>query len=132
MDDNRKNSSSGIIILFLMFVFFSFIQGEKERQITGTATHSPVISDAAGSGLQAIINPAISTPGTDIYRINTLHAKCACLDCTSGREFVFNNLVSSSFSSCQLKFHFRSPIIGLFFLQKVPEQGKEDDILPIT
>ena len=132
MDDNRRNSSSGIIILFLMFVFFSFIQGEKERQITGTTTQSPVISDATGSGLQAIINPTVSTPGIDIYRINTLHAKCACLDCTSGREFVFNNLVSSSFSSCQLKFHFRNPIISLFFLQKVPEQGKEDDILSIT
>jgi hypothetical protein len=131
MVDNRRNSSSGIIILFLIFVFFSFLHEEKERQITKTTTQSSVISNTNSSD-QAIIGPTISAPGLNLFWTSTLNAKFAFVDCTSSREFIFNNLVSSSFSSCQLKFHFRNPIISLFFLQKVPEQGKEEDILSIT
>ena len=131
MVDNRRNNSSGIIILFLMFVFFSFIHEEKERQITRTTTQSSVISYTNSSG-QAIIGPTISVPGINFFWTITLNAKFACVDCASSREFIFNNLVSSCFSSCQLKFLFKNPIIGLFFLQKVPEQGKEDDIPSIT
>ena len=131
MGDDRRNSSSGINILLLMFVFFSFIHEEKERQITRTAIHSSVISNP-NSSIQAIIGPAISVPGINLFRTSTLNAKFACVDCTSGREFIFKNFLSCSFSSCQLKFRFRNPIISLFLLQKVPEQGKEDDILSIT
>ena len=130
MGESRKNISAGIFILFLMFVFFSFNHEEKERQIKRTTAQSSVITDANSSG-QAIIGPEISAPGINLIRTRTLSAKFACPDCTSGREFVFNKLVSSSLNSRQFRFHFRNPIISLFLLQKVPEQRKEDDILSI-
>jgi hypothetical protein len=103
----------------------------KERQLTRPITPSSVLSDIDNSDLRAIFTPAISSPGTEIHWINILYSKIACLDCTSIREFVFNNLVSSSFSSFQIKFHLRTPILTLFSLQKVPEQSKDDDLLSI-
>ncbi len=126
MVDNRRNSSSGIIILFLMFVFFSLIHEEKERQITGTAAHSSVITYTNNSGIQAMIGPSISTPGTGFYWINPHHVKFACPDCMPGREIIFNHLIASYFNSILVKSS--NPIIGIFFLQKVPEQGKDDDL----
>ncbi|MCX6286661.1 MAG: hypothetical protein NTY96_06060 [Bacteroidetes bacterium] len=129
MVDNKRNSSSGIFVLLLMIVFFSFFQREKDKD---TEIAPSVISNTNSSGLQAIIGPTISTTGIDIYWINTRNAKFACLDCTSSREFIFNNLISSYFNSCQLKVLFNNPIIGSILPQKVPEQGKEDDILSIT
>ena len=132
MVDNRRNRSSGIFVLLLMFILLSFIHEKKERQITGTTMHSCVISDINSSGLQVISDPAISAPGINLFRNSILNAKFVCVDCTSSREFIFNKLVSSYFSCCQLKFHFRNPILSLFFLRKVPEQGKEDDIVSIT
>jgi hypothetical protein len=109
-----------------MFVLFSFIHEEKERQITGTTPHSSVISDTNSSDLQGITGPTISTPRIDYYRTNTHHSKFSFPDCTTSREFIFNNLVSSFYSSCQ--FHFTKPILSLFFLRKVPEQGQKDGI----
>lgn len=130
MGDNRRNSSSGIIILFLMFVFFSFIHEEKERQISRTATQSPGISNPDRSG-QAIICPAFSDAAINLFRTGPLNVKYSWSDCTSGRELIINNLYSSSFSSCQHKSHFRNPNLSLFLLQKVPDQGKEEDSLSI-
>ena len=130
MVDNRRNSSSSIIIFFFLFVFFSFFHEEKERQITRTRSQSSVVSNTINP-IQAIICPTISSPGINIFRTGPLNVKITGLDCKSSGEFIFKNLVSSSFSSCQLNFHFRNPIISLFLLQKVPEQGKEDDILSI-
>ena len=132
MIDNKRNCSSGIFVLLLMFIFFSFIHEEKERQITGRTTQPSVISDAYNAGLQAIISPETSTPESGFYRINPINAKFGFSDCTSIREFVFNNLIAQSFNSSQLKFPFRKPIIDFVFPQKVPEQGKEDDIPSIT
>ncbi len=132
MVDNRRNSNSGIFVLLLMFILLSFLHEKKESKITGTTMHSCVIPGINGSGLQAIPNPAISAPGINLFRTSTLNTKCAYVDCTSSREFIFNKLVSSYFSCCQLKFHYRNPILSLFFLRKVPGQGKEDDIVSIT
>jgi hypothetical protein len=131
MGEYRRNSSACFIILFLMFVFFSFIHEEKERQITGTAAKSSVISNINCSG-QAIISATISAPEINVFQTSPFNFKFTGFGCPSGREFIFNNLLSFTISSCQLKIFFRNPIIGLFFLQKVPEQGKEDDILSIT
>jgi hypothetical protein len=131
MDDSRRNSSSGIIIFFLMFIFFSFVHEEKERQITKTTAHSSDISGPNNSCL-AIFGQATSVPGINFFQTSILNAKFTCLNCISGREFVVNNLVSTSLNSGQFKFHFRKPMISLFFLQKVPEQGKEDDLLSIA
>jgi hypothetical protein len=113
-----------------MFVFFSFIHEEKERQITRTATQSPVISNTTNSS-PAIIGPEISSQGKNLFWTRTLKAKFACMDWTPGRKFIWNNLVSDSLLLFQHRFHFRNPIICFFFLRKIPEQGKEDDILPI-
>lgn len=129
MADNRRNNSSGFIILFLMIVFLSFIQREKDKS---ASTPPSVIPNTNIYGLQAIIGPAVSTPGIDLNWINTLNAKFTCLDCTSSREIIFNKLISIYFSSCQLKFLFKNPSIGLIFPQKVPEQEKEDDLLSVS
>ena len=131
MGDNGRNSSSGIIFLFLMFVFFSFIHGEKERQITKTTIQLSDISNPNISS-QAIRCPTISAPGINIFWTYPLNVKFSVLAGSSSREFIFNNLLSSSFSSCQLAFHSNNPIVSLFHLQKVPEQGNEDDVLSIT
>jgi hypothetical protein len=109
-----------------MFVLFSFIHEEKERQITRTTPHSSVISVSNSSDLQGITGLTISTPRIVSYRTDNLHVKFSFPGCTSGREFIFNNVVSSLYSSCQ--FHFTEPVIPLMFLRKVPEQGQRDDI----
>ena len=127
MVHNSRNSSSGIIILFLMFVLFSFIQGEKERRITPAATHLSVISESNSSG-QATINSVISVPGISFFLTSIHSAKFLRLRTKSTSEIIFDNLVTSSLKSPQFKFHSRNSNLVLFFLQKVPEQGKDDDI----
>ena len=124
MVESRKNRSSAIVILFLTFVFFYFFHEEGERQITGNSTHSNVLTETNSSDLQAIIYPSISAPAIDFYRINTTTTEFAGLNSISTREFIFNNLVSNYFRSCIPNLNI--PTIGIFFLQKVPEQGKED------
>jgi hypothetical protein len=128
MTGNRRNSSSGIMVLFLVFVFFSLIHLGKERQITRTATHPSAFSDTHSARFQANIAPAPSAPGIDIHRINTLKAKFASMFSLSGREFAFNHPASGSLNSYHRKFHFRNPILCFFSLQKVPEQGTNDDL----
>jgi len=131
MVENSRNSTSGIIFLFFIFVFFSFVHEGKERQIKRSTPSSSVISNSNNSG-QAVIGTTISAPGINLFRTSTIIAKIACIGITSSREFIFNNLVSFSFSNCRLKFLFRNPIISFFFLQKVPEQGKKDDLPSLT
>ena len=129
MVDSRRNTSSGIFVLVLMIVFFSFFQREKDKH---NETTQSVISYTNSSSLQAIIVPEISSPGTDIFWIKKLNTKFTCLDYDSGREFSLNELISSCYNSYQIEFHSNNPVIGLIFPQKVPEQGKEDDIPSIT
>jgi len=129
MGDNRRNTSSGIFILVLMIVFFSFFQREKDKQ---NETAQSVISYTNSSSLQAIIVPEISSPGTDIFWIKKLNTKFTYLDYDSSRELVLNELISNCYNSHQLEFHSNNPVIGLIFPQKVPEQGNDDDVLSIT
>lgn len=129
MVDSRRNTSSGIFVLVLMIVFFSFFQREKDKR---NETTQSVISYTNSSSLQAIIVPEISSPGTDIFWIKKLNTKFTCLDYDSGRELILNELISSCYNSYQLELHSNNPIIGLIFPQKVPEQGNDDDVLTIT
>ena len=129
MIDSRRNTSSSIFVLVLIIVFFSFLQREKDKQYE---TAQSVISYTNNSSLQAIMVPEISSPGTDIFWIKKLNTKFTCLDFDSGRELVINELISSCYNSYHLEFHSNNPVIGLIFPQKVPEQGKEDDIPSIT
>lgn len=112
-----------------MIVFFSFFQREKDKH---NETTQSVISYKNNSSLQAIIIPEISSPGTDIFWIKKLNTKFSCLDYDSGRALVLNELISSCYNSYQIEFHSNNPVIGLIFPQKVPEQGKKDDIPSIT
>jgi len=126
MAENKRNSISGILLLFLMVVFFSFLQKEKARD---TIITSSVISNMISAGLQAIIVPTIPTPGKDLQWVDKPGTKITNPDCISNREVIFNHLISGYFNSYQLKFLFTNPLIGLIFPQKIPEQGKEDDFL---
>jgi hypothetical protein len=128
MGDSRRNTSSGIFVLILMIVFFSFFQGEKDKH---NETIQSVISYTNSSSLQAIIVPEISGPGTDLFWIKKLNTKFTYFDCNSSRELVLNELISSRYNSYQFEFHFNNPAIGLIFPQKVPEQGN-DDVPSIT
>jgi hypothetical protein len=132
MVDNKRNSSSGILVLILLIFFFSIAYREKETHTRVNAMPSSIISDTNGSGLQAIIGTATRTPGTDFSRVSPIAAKIAGMDCPAGREFRFNNLLSRCFSSCQLNVLPEQPIIGFVFLQKIPEQGKDDDIPSVS
>jgi hypothetical protein len=129
MVDSRRNTSSGIFVLVLMIVFFSFFQRGKDKH---NETAQSVISYINSSSLQAIIVPEISSPGIDIFWIKKLNTKFTCLDYDSGRELILKELISNCYISYQLEFHSNNPIIRLIFPQKVPEQGKEDDIPSIT
>ena len=131
MINNRRNSSSGIIILFLMFFFFSFIHEEKERQVERSAIQSSVITDLNSPG-QAITGPTISATEVNYFLTSSSVAKFVCLESTSIRESFFSNFVSSSFNTIDVKFQFRNLTTSLFLLQKVPEQGMDDDILLIA
>jgi len=128
MINYRRNSASGIIILFFLFFMLTFIHKGQERQNT-RPNPSSVISDLNSSG-HAIVSHSISVQGINLFRI-TPNSKVAYLDFISGRELIFNNLVSSSYNSCRIKFQSGNPI-QVFFLQKIPEQGKEDDIVSIA
>jgi hypothetical protein len=129
MGDSRRNTSSGIFVLVLMIVFFSFFQREKDKH---NETIQSVISYTNSLSLQAIIVHEISSPRADIFWIKKLNTKFTYLDYDSSRELVLNDLISNCYNSYQLEFHSNNPIVSLFLLQKVPEQGKEDDILSIT
>jgi hypothetical protein len=129
MVESRRNASSGIFVLVLMIVFFSFFQREKDKHNETTQSD---ISYTNNSSLQAIIVPEISSPGIDIFWIKKLNTKFTRLDYDSSRELILNELISNCYISYQLESHSNNPIISLIFPQKVPEQGKEDDIPSIT
>jgi hypothetical protein len=129
MVDRRRNTSSGIFVLVLMIGFFSFFQREKDKH---TETTQSVISYTNSSSLHAIIVPEISSPGTDIFWIKKLKTKFTGLDFDSGKELILNKFISSCYNSYQIEFHSNIPVLGLIFPQKVPEQGKEDNIPSIT
>ncbi len=109
-----------------MIVFFSFFQREKDKR---ASTPLSVIPNTNIYSLQAIIGPTVSTPIVDYFYTHNLNTKFAFLDCIPGGQINFDKLISSYYCSYQHNFLFENPIIGLFFLQKVPEQGKEDEIL---
>jgi len=132
MVENKRNSSSVILVISLMFVFFSFVHSEREKNIPGSSISSIVISSANNSSLQAIIVPVTSTPEISFSRINTSIGKYIFPDCTICREIIVNKQNFSHFCSCRLKFLSKKPVIGITFLQKVPQQETEDDILPVT
>jgi hypothetical protein len=129
MGESRRNTSSGLFVLVLMIVFFSFFQREKDKR---NETTQSIHSYTNSSSLQAIIVPEISSPGTDLLWIKKLNAKFPCLDYDSGRGLILNELISSCYNSHQLEFHSTKPVIGLIFPQKVPEQGNDDDVPSIT
>ena len=131
MADRNRNNSPGILLLFLVIVFFSVFQSVQEKHFKGSLA---VLSVSSGNrfDVQAIIGPTASTPETVFYRINTVSAKYTCTPCACGREFIFNKLISSYCCACQHKFLFNKPVVSSFSLQKVPEQGKEDDLLPLS
>lgn len=126
---NRRNTGSGLFALVLMIVFISFFQREK---VTHNAAAQPVISHTYSSDVQAVIVPAISSPGKDIFHIKKHYTKFTCLDYESGRELILNDLISGCYTSYQLEFHSNNSVIGLIFPQKIPERGNDDDLLPIT
>jgi hypothetical protein len=132
MVENKRNSSSVILVISLMFVFFSFVHSEREKNIPGSSISSIVISSANNSSPQAIVVPATSTPEISFSRINTSNGKYIFPDCIASREIIVNKQLFSHFCLCRLKFLSKKPIIGITFLQKVPQQEKEDDILPVT
>lgn len=132
MVENKRNNSSVILVLSLMFVFFSFIRSEREKNTPESSISSIVISLANNSSPQAIVVPVISTPEISYYCINTSNGKYTFPDCTTSREIIVNKQNFSHFCSCRLKFLSKKPIIGITFLQKVPEQEKEDEIFPVT
>jgi hypothetical protein len=132
MVENRRNSSSVILVISLMIIFFSLIQREKEKNLPDGLKSSFVLDAVTNSSTQAIITSATASPEFNPCRINPINGKYTFPDCTSSREFVINKLISSYFSSCQLKFPLKNPIIGLIFLQKIPGHEKEDDLLSVT
>jgi hypothetical protein len=127
MNETKHNYLSGTFLIVLMFVFFSFLHSEKERQTVRGTMHHFVASDVYASGLQAISGPEISTPQNSQYPLTPVFVNGACLDCIPGCESVYNKQVSCFFSSSRFKFPFEKPVIGLVFLRKIPEQGKDDD-----
>ena len=129
MVNSRRNTSSGIFVLVLIIVFFSFFQREKDKHNEPTQS---VISYIQNYSLQAIVVPANTSPGADIFWIKKLTTKFTYLDYDSGRELVLNEIISSCYNSHHLEFHSNNPVIGLIFPQKVPEQGNDDDVPSIT
>jgi hypothetical protein len=127
MEVNKRNSSSGILILFMLFFLFSLIHKERESSVTGDTIKSSVITDINSPG-QAVAGPAISAPEINYFLTTSPVAKFACLECSSIRELIYNNIVSSSYSTFQFNSHSGNSLIRIFFLPKVPEQGKDDDI----
>ena len=132
MIENKRNSSSVILVISLMIVFFSLIHSEREKNIPESSISSIVIPSANISSPQAIITPVTLTPEISYYWINTNNGKYTFPDYTISREIIVKKQNFSHFCSCRLKLLSKKPIIGITFLQKVPEQEKEDDILPVT
>ncbi|HNY01127.1 MAG TPA: hypothetical protein PKG48_01000 [Bacteroidales bacterium] len=125
MGDNRRNITSGIFLLGLLFVFISFSQRERSSDKETTRF---VISNTTSSGVQAILIPAISSPGTGIGWIKNTGSNFFSQDTGTRREILLNNQLSGCCKSCRLEFRCTRLVIGFIFPQKVPEQGNDDDI----
>ncbi|HSN49712.1 MAG TPA: hypothetical protein VLR52_00675 [Bacteroidales bacterium] len=131
MTDSRRNNLSGILILFFMIFIFTFLHRDKDEPRPESSVSSYSLTGTGDSGLQSISAPATSIPDISFCRINPVNEKFVCTGFTSNREFNFNNQNSGYFNSCKLNFLPDKPAISLLFLQKIPEQGNEDDILPV-
>jgi len=129
MSENRRNSSSVILFIALMIVLFSFVHREKEKKFTESSFSPVVLSVANISGTQAIIAPATTIPEINSCPLNMMNGNFTFPECTSGREFIFENQLFRQFCSCRLKFLSDNPVIGVTFLQKIPDQEKNDDPL---
>lgn len=112
-----------------MIVFFSFFQREKDKHYEAAQS---VIANTNSLNLQAIIVPENSSSGIGLFWVKKFSTKFPCLDYNSGKILILNKLKSSCYNSYQLAFHSNNPIVSIFHLQKVPEQGNEDDVLSIT
>lgn len=109
-----------------MIVFFSFFQKEKDPDNSATRA---VISHTNSSTLQAVAGPAITVPPADFYRISPFHSNFTCPGYgLPGMEQGSENLLTGHHSLSQLNHPLNHPVITLFFLQKIPEQGGEDDL----
>lgn len=128
MDVSRRNISPGIFVLVIMVVLFSFFQRDKDKH---NKTSQSVISYTNSIDLQAIIVPESSSPGTDLFWVKKTSTKFSCPDWHSCGEFILNELISSRYNLNHLEYYSYYPIVSLFLLQKVPEQGNEDDVLSI-
>jgi len=129
MTENKRNNISGLVVFLLVFVFFSLVQEEKGRQVTGSQGHLSVVCNAGGSDLHAIISPATSSPEAGFCLIHPNQRSLGFIDFISSREVRFNNGVSRYFNSYQFKFLSSIPPGELIFLQKIPVQEKEDAFL---
>ncbi len=126
MFDNKRNSGSGIFVIILMIVFFSLFQKEKDQDNSAVAA---IISDTNSSVLQAVAGPVISVPPADFSRINPFISNFISpgygLPCSArGSDNLHNGYPCIS----QLNHPLNQPFIPLFFLQKIPEQGGDDDL----
>ncbi|MCK9423087.1 MAG: hypothetical protein M0Q38_10855 [Bacteroidales bacterium] len=132
MVERKRNSKSVVLVIFLMFFFFVFTQREKEKNIPGSTHFSIVVSEANISSVQAIITPGAVVPEISFYEINKGNEHFIFPDFNSYRELVVSKQLFNYFCLSQLKFLSKKPILGLNFLQKVPSQEKEDDILTVA
>jgi hypothetical protein len=130
MDNNNRNSYPGIFVIVLMIVFFSLFHNENERHGSGRSVPSSFVAGIDVCDFRAIPGPGISIPGNVVSPSNALHPNSALSDCISGREFVFSRRISVYLTSYQIRFPGKQPNPDLIFLQKIPGQGNEDDVLP--
>lgn len=128
MAENNRNNWSGIFIVFLVILFFSFFQGDKEGHATGRPGSSAELRDLTGPGLQAIAGLSTSAPESAFNWLKSTNAKFFLTGLNRERESVFSKIISSCFNFCQTRALFQRPTIGLIFLQKIPEQGTDDDL----
>jgi len=131
MVENNRNRSSAILVISLIIFFFYFFHREKEKNVQECPVSSSVIFEVTNSCFQAIITPATTPPEIHHCRINTVDGKDTFLGCASNRELLVHNQVSSHYLLSQLKLLSKDQIIGITFLQKVPEQEKEEDLSPV-
>jgi len=125
MFDNKRNSGSAIFAIILMIVFFSLFQKEKDQDNSAVPA---VISHTNSSTLQAVAGPAIALPAAYFYRISPFSSNFGSPGYgLQGMVRGSDNLLAGYQSILQLNDHLNNPVI-LFFLQKIPEQGGDDDL----
>lgn len=112
--------------MILMFAFFSLFLKEKDSDnLAAPAAISPTNS----STLQAVAGPAIALPAADFYRISPFSSNFTSPGCSlPGMVGGSDNPLAGYQRILQLNDHLNHPVITLFFLQKIPEQGGDDDL----